>query len=165
VRQGLGCRTDARKAAGWYRRAAAQGHAEAQYCLALALRHGRGLPADARAAERWYRKAAGQGHANAAWNLARLLLFGAAGGADEAGGAGEGWLEAMDVERLPEAWGLLRAAAAGGSEQARGMLAEIDAYLADAEGGADSEGGEEGGEEGDEAGEGEGEGPTFEELD
>ena len=42
VRQGLGCRTDARKAAGWYRRAAAQGHAEAQYCLALALRHGRG---------------------------------------------------------------------------------------------------------------------------
>ena len=55
------------KAAGvdWYRKAAAQGHADSQYELGLAYYNGDGVPVDKAAGVGWYRKAAAQGHADA----------------------------------------------------------------------------------------------------
>jgi TPR repeat protein len=47
----------------WYRKAAEQGHATAQYNLGWCYENGRGVEKDAREAVRWYRKAAEQGNA------------------------------------------------------------------------------------------------------
>jgi uncharacterized membrane protein YedE/YeeE len=46
----------------WYRRAALQGYAEAQFALGLLYEEGHGVTRDEREALAWYRKAADQGH-------------------------------------------------------------------------------------------------------
>ena len=46
----------------WYTRAAGQGHAKAQFSLALMLDAGRGAARDRAAADHWYRLAAAHGH-------------------------------------------------------------------------------------------------------
>jgi TPR repeat protein len=56
-------------AAYWYRMAADQGHAPAQFRLGELYENGEGLPKDAAEAFRWYRKAAEQGYARAQFNL------------------------------------------------------------------------------------------------
>jgi hypothetical protein len=53
----------------WYRKAAEQGSAIAQYNLGEMYRVGEGVPADSAAAASWYRKAAEQGYARAQNNL------------------------------------------------------------------------------------------------
>jgi TPR repeat protein len=53
------------QAASWYRKAAEQGDATAQYNLALMYYHGRGVAHDRQQAETWFRKAAEQGNAEA----------------------------------------------------------------------------------------------------
>jgi TPR repeat protein len=53
----------------WLRKAANQGHADAQYNLGAMYFMGRGVLQDHVEAEKWYRKAAEQGHANAQHNL------------------------------------------------------------------------------------------------
>lgn len=58
----LGIQRDESQAAVWYRRAAEQGHVEAQFTLGLFHEDGRGVPRDAQMALSWYRKAADQGH-------------------------------------------------------------------------------------------------------
>ncbi|MBE6662165.1 MAG: sel1 repeat family protein [Ruminococcaceae bacterium] len=45
----------------WYRKAAEQGHAEAQYNLAVCYRMGRGVPMNDAIAEFWFNKASEQG--------------------------------------------------------------------------------------------------------
>ena len=50
-------------AAQWYRRAAEQGNAEAQFNLGLMYFNGRGVAQDYKVAAQWYRRAAEQGHA------------------------------------------------------------------------------------------------------
>ncbi len=49
----------------WYRRAAEQGDAKAQFNLGIMYKKGQGVPQDYAEAIRWYRKAAEQGHAGA----------------------------------------------------------------------------------------------------
>jgi hypothetical protein len=60
----------------WWRKAAEQGNAPAQYHLGLAYSIGEGVPQDYAEAARWYRKAAEQGHAAAQYNLALQYHFG-----------------------------------------------------------------------------------------
>jgi TPR repeat protein len=57
------------QAAAWYRKAADQGHASAQYNLGVCYRDGAGVAMNAFEAAKWYRKAAEQGHAEAAKSL------------------------------------------------------------------------------------------------
>tara|TARA_R110000765_G_scaffold324976_2_gene416497 strand:+ start:916 stop:1131 length:216 start_codon:yes stop_codon:yes gene_type:complete len=53
----------------WYRLAAEQGDADAQYNLGIMYDTGRGVPENDAEAVRWYRLAAEQGDANAQFNL------------------------------------------------------------------------------------------------
>ena len=56
----------------WYRLAAEQGTAQAQYNLGLLYDNGDGVPEDDTQAVRWYRLAAEQGNAGAQTNLGLL---------------------------------------------------------------------------------------------
>jgi uncharacterized protein len=58
---GEGVPQDYTAAAAWYRKAAEQGHAEAQYSLGSIYQNGYGVPEDFSAAASWYRRAAEQG--------------------------------------------------------------------------------------------------------
>ena len=71
--EGLG---DYPAAAEWFRKAAEQGLAEAQFNLGVLHATGRGVPRDHRQAARWYRSAAEQGHAHAQLNLGALCANG-----------------------------------------------------------------------------------------
>ena len=63
--QGRGMPQSDKEAAGSYRKAADQGHAEAQFNLGVMYDEGRGVPQSDKEAAMWYRKAADQGHADA----------------------------------------------------------------------------------------------------
>ncbi|KOR28138.1 hypothetical protein TI04_11700, partial [Achromatium sp. WMS2] len=67
-----GVEQDDTQAVAWYRKAAAQGNAYAQYSLGWMYENGRGVPQDDTQAVFWYRKAAAQGDADAKAALARL---------------------------------------------------------------------------------------------
>src|SRR6266568_1498830 len=67
---------DYAKAVYWFRKAAEQGLAEAQYLLAECYQRGDGVAKDAAEAARWYRKAAEQGYANAQYNLGNCYYDG-----------------------------------------------------------------------------------------
>ena len=60
----------------WYRKAANQGLAEAQFSLGLAYDYGQGVPHDDFKAVEWARKAADQGFARAQGYLASMYYFG-----------------------------------------------------------------------------------------
>ena len=62
---GVGVARDYAEAAKWYRKAAEQGHADAQYFLGSLYYNGQGVAQDEAEAERWFRKAAVQGHTKA----------------------------------------------------------------------------------------------------
>ncbi len=59
-------------AVSWYRKAADQGNAYAQYTLGGMYDRGEGVEKDAVQAVSWYRKAADQGNAYAQYNLGRM---------------------------------------------------------------------------------------------
>ena len=63
-------------AAKWFRKAAEQGNAGAQYNLAVMYDKGLGVPQDYSEAVRWYRKAAEQGDALAQYNLGVMYANG-----------------------------------------------------------------------------------------
>ncbi|MDB4723205.1 sel1 repeat family protein [Akkermansiaceae bacterium] len=65
---------DAEEAVKWYRKAADQGNATAQYNLGLSYDYGEGVEKDAEEAVKWYRKAADQGIAAAQKNLGWVLF-------------------------------------------------------------------------------------------
>ena len=67
---------DYQEAVKWYRLAAAQGYAPAEYSLALAYEKGRGVPQDYREAVKWYRLAAVQGNELAQVNLGVMYTHG-----------------------------------------------------------------------------------------
>ena len=52
----------------WYRRAAEQDHAAAQFCLGVYYYHGDGVEEDKETAVEWYRRAAEQGDPDAQFN-------------------------------------------------------------------------------------------------
>ena len=61
--KGQGVPQDYAAAVSWYRKAAEQGNASAQYNLGVMYDNGQGVPQDYAAAVSWYRKAADQGDA------------------------------------------------------------------------------------------------------
>ena len=63
-------------AVAWYRMAADQGFAAAQYNLAFMYEDGRGVQQDEREAARWYRRAAGQSYVDAQNNLGVMYFQG-----------------------------------------------------------------------------------------
>ena len=67
--QGKGVPRDYAQALVWYRKAADQGDALAQFSLGLVYDNGQGVPQDFAQAVVWYRKAADQGEARAQINL------------------------------------------------------------------------------------------------
>ena len=67
---GLGVGLDDIEAVRWFRKAAEQGLADAQFLLGWAYYHGQGVPQDFAEAARWFRRAADQGDANAQYYLA-----------------------------------------------------------------------------------------------
>jgi TPR repeat protein len=71
---GRGVAQDEVKAAQWYRKAAEQGDAEAQFNLGVMCQCGRGVAQDETRGVQWYRKAAEQGHKGAQSALATLEL-------------------------------------------------------------------------------------------
>ena len=69
---GEGVPKNASAAVQWYRKAAEQGNAEAQFSLASMYEEGRGVVKDSTLAVQWYRKAAEQGDTTAQKSLDRL---------------------------------------------------------------------------------------------
>jgi TPR repeat protein len=69
---GLGVSKDAAEAVTWFRKAAEQNNAEAQYNLGYCYQNGIGEAKDTAEAVTWYRKAAAQGIENAKEALRRL---------------------------------------------------------------------------------------------
>ncbi len=67
--EGKGAPRDYAKAVGWWRKAAEQGYAKAQYNLGVMYDEGLGVPQDYAEAVKLYRKAAEQGDAVAQGNL------------------------------------------------------------------------------------------------
>ena len=67
-----GFKKDDKQAVEWWRKAADQGHAAAQYKLGVAYYFGRGVEKDDKQAVEWFRKAADQGHAEAQYKLRTL---------------------------------------------------------------------------------------------
>jgi TPR repeat protein len=68
----MGVRPNDALAASWLRRAADQGHGEAQYQLGRLYLSGRGVPDDRREAVAWLTKAAAAGYAPASSLLRQL---------------------------------------------------------------------------------------------
>lgn len=74
--EGKQVKMDYAEAAKWYRKAAEQGIAKAQYNLAVLCEIGQGVPLDETEAAQWYLKAAEQGYADAQYNLAGMYGLG-----------------------------------------------------------------------------------------
>ena len=70
---GLGVIQDHAVAAGWYRRAAEQGHAAAQNNLGVLYANGQGVPRDPMIAFAWYEVAAAGDNAKARFNRDQLI--------------------------------------------------------------------------------------------
>ena len=60
----------------WFRKAAEQGGADAQFFLGVMYAKGEGVLEDDAEAVKWYRKAAEQGYAGAQFNLGRMYANG-----------------------------------------------------------------------------------------
>ena len=60
----------------WYRKAAEQGHADAQRCLGGCYEEGDGVEQNTTEAVKWYRKAAEQGDPSAQYKLGECYLNG-----------------------------------------------------------------------------------------
>ena len=92
---------DDTQAAAWYRKAAEQGLAYAQYNLGLFYDVGRGVPQDSAQAAAWYRKAAAQGLPSAQYNLGLLYIHGNGVPQDSAQAAA--WYRKAAVQGNPDA--------------------------------------------------------------
>ena len=66
---GNGVPQDSVEAAEWFRKAAEQGDAYAQWRIGVMYRNGEGVPKNSVKAAEWFRKAAEQGDADAQWRL------------------------------------------------------------------------------------------------
>jgi TPR repeat protein len=73
---GTGVEKNAKQAFKWYQKAVEQGHANAQYDLAVMYQKGNGVAKNTKQAFKLYKKAAEQGHANAQYNLAIMYQKG-----------------------------------------------------------------------------------------
>ena len=147
-REGEGVTKDLVEAARWYRKAADQGHADAQFTLGHRYYKGEGVAKDLVEAARWYRKAGEQGHARAQFTLGYCYERGEGVAKDSAeavrwyrrsaeqGSAAGQWFLATRLgsgEGIPKdqaqayVWALL--AAAQGDENASKMVERLEAVL------------------------------------
>jgi TPR repeat protein len=101
----------------WYRKAAEQGHADAQFTLGYMYSNGCGVPKDDKLAASWYRLAAEQGEAAAQFNLAIMYLSGE--GVQEDNVSAHMWLN-LAIEG-----GQVNLAATGGDQDAPKLLDAI----------------------------------------
>ena len=69
----LGVAKDEVEAVKWYRKAAEQNYAEAQYNLGVCYANGQGVAKDEAEAVKWFRKAAEQNYAHGSMQSGRLL--------------------------------------------------------------------------------------------
>jgi TPR repeat protein len=74
--KGQGVPQDYAQAIKWYRLAAEQGEADAEFNLGIMYFYGRGLPQDHAEAIKWFQGAAEQGHASAEFNLGVIYAKG-----------------------------------------------------------------------------------------
>jgi TPR repeat protein len=70
--RGLGVPQDFAEALTWYRKAADQGHAGAEFSVATMYDKGQGVPQDFKTAVTWYQKAADRGDAGAQGSLGSM---------------------------------------------------------------------------------------------
>ena len=91
---GQGVDMNYKKASKWYKKAAKQGHAEAQYNLGAMHENGDGVDQSDSMAMRWYAKAAAQGHEEAQGRIAAILARRRASfaAAREGSAGGGGWV-------------------------------------------------------------------------
>ena len=74
--KGQGVAQNYQEAVKWYRLAAEQGNASAQFNLGVMYANGRGVTQDDQEAAKWYRLAAEQGYASAQFNLGNMYANG-----------------------------------------------------------------------------------------
>ena len=80
---GQGIQQDDAQAMSWYRKAADQGDAAAQFNLGLSFEKGEGIAQDDAEAASWYRKSAGKGETWAQFNLGLIYQIGQGVSRDE----------------------------------------------------------------------------------
>jgi len=119
-RDGVLIQQDLGQAAWWYRKAAEQGLAVAQFSLGAMYFNGEGVPHDDEQAVAWFRKAADQGHAFAQLNLGRMYASASRGNLGTAYYVGEG---AAKDDVQAEAW--YRKAAEQGNAEAQRALGRM----------------------------------------
>jgi hypothetical protein len=90
---------DPAEAVKWYRKAAEQGDANAQFNLGLCFEDGQGVAMDPVEAVKWCRRAAEQGHADAQFNLGWCFMDGL-GVANDLGEAAKWFQKAADQGRV-----------------------------------------------------------------
>jgi TPR repeat protein len=135
---GVGVKKEVVQAVHWYRKAAEQGGADAQYNLGIMYANGGSTKKGAVQAVSWYRKAAVQGHAQAQYHLG--VMYGIGNGVQQSlSEAARWWRMAADqgdinahfyLGRLTEKQGEYQAAiahyragqAASGPEEARACI-------------------------------------------
>ncbi len=76
VRSIIGILENPVEAVKWYRKAAENGHSQAQYVMGKSYHSGEGVPKDQVEAFKWWRKAAEQGHATSRFNLGVMYFLG-----------------------------------------------------------------------------------------
>lgn len=76
VRTKFGVPSNPAEALKWYRKAAENGHAQAQYLMGKSCHSGKGVPEDHAQAAMWWRKAAEQGHPASQFNLGVICFQG-----------------------------------------------------------------------------------------
>ena len=100
---------DDAKAVSWYRKAAEQGDADAQFNLGWMYDFGKDVPEDDAKAVSWYRKAAEQGLADAQYNLGLMYALGR--GVPEDYAQGYAWLSiaaSQGREKAKESKGIIK---------------------------------------------------------
>ena len=78
-RDGIGVDKDMKEAVKWYRKAAEQGEAEAQYQLGISLLNGKGTAKNPKEAADWFEKAAEQDNLDACYEIGRAYERGETG--------------------------------------------------------------------------------------
>jgi len=125
-RKGDGVQQDYAEAAKWYRKAAEQGVAHAQYNLGIMYDNGQGVKQNYAEAVKWFRKAAEQGNSGAQFNMGAMYANGNA--VMQNGAAAVDWFYKAGLSYLKEG---NRDEALKCLENIKGLQSAPNAFLAD----------------------------------
>lgn len=136
---GRGVPQNDREVVEWFRLAAEQDHAGAQFCLGFMYRHGKGVPQDDTEAARWYRRGAEQGDVRAQVILGDMYDAGRGVAQDDR--QAFGWYRRAseqgiylgpvreDPMRLNDFWAIVdRARRSTDEETAKALVSELKKY-------------------------------------